>query len=318
MSQPNETNQEQANNPQVNTRFGYVAIVGKPNAGKSTLLNAILGEKLSIVTPKPETTRRSVLGIYSNETAQMIFLDTPGIVPRPKFELHRQMIGYIHQAVEEANAIVILIDITDGKQRIMEMLNDQVITEIQKSGKPVLLVVNKMDKLEDKAVALPIIAELMQTGVFTDTIAISAKNNKFIGEMLELLEKHLPNGVFMYDPEQLSTQPQRFFVSEFIREQVFLQFRDEIPYSTEVVIVQFEERERKKWHIAADIIVDRSSQKGILIGAKGQSLKQVGERARIRIEEHLGIQVFLTLFVKVREEWRDSDRELRDLGYENV
>jgi GTPase len=318
MSQPNETNQEHPANSQVNTRFGYVAIVGKPNAGKSTLLNAILGEKLSIVTPKPETTRRSVLGIYSNETAQMIFLDTPGIVPRPKFELHRQMIGYIHQAVEEANAIVVLIDITDGKQRIMEVLNDQVISEIQKSGKPVLLVVNKMDKLEDKAVALPIIADLMQTGIFVDTIAISAKNNKFIGEMLELLQKHLPQGVFMYDPEQLSTQPQRFFVSEFIREQVFLQFRDEIPYSTEVIIVQFEERERKKWHIAADIIVDRSSQKGILIGAKGQSLKQVGERARVRIEEHLGIQVFLTLFVKVREEWRDSDRELRDLGYENV
>jgi len=296
-------------------KFGYVAIVGKPNAGKSTLMNAIIGEKLSIVTAKPETTRRCVLGIHSDEHAQMIFLDTPGIVPRPKFELHRQMISYIHQAIEEASVIVMLIDITDGMKSIMQMLNDQVVLEAQKSGKPMLLVINKMDKLEEKASALPIIIDLMKTGMFIDNVAISALREKFIKDLLLLINKHLPAGEFMYDPEMISTQPQKFFVSEFIREQVFKQFKEEIPYSTEVHIIKFTERDHKKWFISAEIVVDRQSQKGILIGGKGQSLKQIGERARTSIEEHLGTPVFLELFIKVREEWRDSERMLRDMGY---
>ncbi|MBL7997578.1 MAG: GTPase Era [Candidatus Kapabacteria bacterium] len=298
------------------TRFGYIAIVGKPNAGKSTLLNAILGERLSIVTPKPETTRRSVLGIYSTLTAQMVFLDTPGIVPRPKFELHRQMIGYIHQAIEEANVVIVLVDVTDPLKSILQMLDDPTILEVRKSGKPVILVINKMDRLEEKAAALPIITKLLESGIFKDNIAISAKNNKFIGDLLRLIESHLPEGEFMHDAEMLSTQPQLFFVSEFIREQVFALFRDEIPYSTEVKVIKYSEREKRKWMISAEIIVDRMSQKGILIGAKGQSLREVGSQARARIEEHLGVEVFLELFVKVREEWRDNERELRDLGYQ--
>ncbi len=297
------------------TKFGYVAIVGKPNAGKSTLMNALIGEKLSIVTAKPETTRRSVLGIYSDEKAQMIFLDTPGIVPRPKFELHRQMIGYIHQAIEEASVVVLLIDINDGMKSIMQMLNDEVVLEAKKSGKPLLLVVNKMDKLDDKASALPIIVELMQTGLFVDNVAISGLRGKFLKDLLALIEKHLPAGEFMYDAEMISTQPQRFFVSEFIREQVFKQFKEEIPYSAEVHIIKFIERGKGKWFISAEIVVERQSQKGILIGGKGQALKQIGARARASIEEHLGMPVFLELFIKVREEWRDSERMLRDMGY---
>lgn len=296
-------------------RFGYVAIVGKPNAGKSTLLNAILGERLSIVTAKPETTRRSVLGIFSTPNSQMIFLDTPGIVPRPKFELHRQMLGYIHQAIEEASVILVLVDITEDKRSIMQILDDEILKQVKQSGKPVLLVINKMDKLEEKAAALPIIVELMQTGIFTDNVAISALRNKFLNEMLVVIERLLPAGEFMYDPELLSTQPQRFFIAEYIREQVFRLFRDEIPYSTEINIIAFEEREKGKWYISAEIVVDRQAQKGIIIGSKGQALKELGERARTRIEEHLSMGVFLELFVKVREEWRDNERVLREMGY---
>ena len=301
----------------MSTKFGYVAIIGKPNAGKSTLLNSILGEKLSIVTSKPETTRRSVLGIYSDADTQMVFLDTPGIVPRPKFELHRQMLSYIHHALQEANVVLFIVDITDPIRSIKNILSHELCNEIRNNTVKTILVVNKMDALEVKASALPKITELIETGLFADNVAISALNNKFITELINVIKKHLPEGSFVYDAEQLSTQPQYFFVSEFIREQVFTLFKDEIPYSIEVKVVQFEERENSKWYINAEIIVDRQSQKGIIIGSKGQALKEIGSRSRLRIEEHLGKEVFLEIFVKVREEWRDSERQLHDLGYEH-
>ncbi len=297
-------------------RFGYVAIIGKPNAGKSTLLNAILGEQLSIVTAKPETTRRSVVGIYTNEEMQAIFLDTPGIVPRPKFELHRQMLGYIHQAIEEAQAILVIVDITESTTSLLNLLSEDFRRDVQESGKPCILILNKMDVLEDKTTALPKIIELMKTGLFVDNVAISAKSQKFIAELLHVLAQHLPEGEYLYDPDQISTQPQFFFVSEFIREQCFRLFRDEIPYSTEVRIRNFDEKDKRTTKISAEIIVDRDAQKGIMIGSKGQALKELGTRARARIEEHLGTPVFLELHVLVRSEWRDSERELRDLGYD--
>lgn len=297
------------------TKCGYVAIVGKPNAGKSTLLNTILGEQLSIVTAKPETTRRSVLGIHTTNNSQMIFLDTPGIVPRPKFELHRQMMSFIHQAIEEASVVVVLIDISESKESVLKILSPEIVKELKESNKPIVLAVNKMDKLENKADALPIIQELMNLQLFKETVALSARRNKFVDELITVIEKLLPEDEFMYDPEMLSTQPQRFFVTEFIREQVFKMFKEEIPYSTEVVLVKFEERTNGKWFIAADIVVDRDSQKGIIVGSKAAALKELGEWARKKIEEHLGVGVFLQLFVKVRSEWRDSERMLRDMGY---
>ncbi len=298
------------------TKFGYVAIIGKPNAGKSTLLNALLGEQLSVVTYKPETTRRSVVGIYSTEQMQAVFLDTPGIVPRPKFELHRQMLGYIHQGIEEADVILVIVDVSDSMKNILDILSPEFRRDVIESAKPCILVLNKMDVLEDKATAIPMIQELMKTGMFKDNVAISARYNKFVSELLRVLEEHLPEGEFQYDPEQLSTQPELFFVAEYIREQCFLLFREEIPYSTEVKIERFEEREKGKWNIGAQIIVDRPAQKGIIIGAKGQSLKELGTRARARIEEHLGVSIYLELQVVVKSEWRDHEGQLRDLGYE--
>lgn len=298
------------------SRFGYVAIVGKPNAGKSTLLNALLGEQLSIVTSKPETTRRSVVGIFTNETMQAVFLDTPGIVPRPKFELHRQMIGFIHQAVEEADAILVIVDITESMRTLLDVLTPELRTDIKESKKPCILVVNKMDVLDEKAVALPKILELMKTGLFTDNVAISAKYNKFVTELTAVIESHLPQAEFGYDPEQLSTQPEIFFVAEYVREQCFEMFREEIPYSTEVRVVKYEERTKGKYFIQAEVIVDRTAQRAIIIGSKGASLKELGSRARTRIEEHLGVGVFLELHVRVKADWRDSERDLREFGYD--
>ncbi len=298
------------------SKFGYVAIIGKPNAGKSTLLNAVLGEQLSIVTSKPETTRRSVIGIYSSETTQAVFLDTPGIVPRPKFELHRQMLGYIHQAIEEADVLLVIVDVTESMKSLQAVLSVEFRKDVKESGKPCILVLNKMDLLEDKTTAMPKILELMKMDIFVDNVAISAQYNKFIAELLRVLEQHLPEDEFQYDPEQLSTQPELFFAAEYIREQCFALFREEIPYSTEVKIVKFEEREKGKWMISAQIVVDRQAQKGIIIGSKGQSLKELGVRARARIEEHLGRSIFLELQVVVKSEWRDNQDQLRDLGYE--
>ncbi|MFM8569499.1 MAG: GTPase Era [Candidatus Kapaibacterium sp.] len=298
------------------TRFGYVAIIGKPNAGKSTLLNSLLGEQLSIVTSKPETTRRSVVGIYTDESMQAVFLDTPGIVPRPKFELHRQMIGFIHQAVQEADAILVIVDITESMRTLMDVLTPELRNDIKDSGKPCILVVNKMDVLEEKAVALPKILELMKTGLFVDNVAISARYNKFVDELVKVLATHLPEGEFGYDPEQLSTQPEFFFVAEYVREQCFEMFRDEIPYSTEVRVMKYEERTKGKVFIQAEVVVDRTAQRGIIIGSKGASLKELGSRARTRIEEHLGVGVFLELHVRVKADWRDSERDLREFGYE--
>ncbi|MFM7773915.1 MAG: GTPase Era, partial [Candidatus Kapaibacterium sp.] len=298
------------------TRFGYVAIIGKPNAGKSTLLNSLLGEQLSIVTSKPETTRRSVVGIYTDESMQAVFLDTPGIVPRPKFELHRQMIGFIHQAVQEADAILVIVDITESMRTLMDVLTPELRNDIKDSGKPCILVVNKMDVLEEKAVALPKILELMKTGLFVDNVAISARYNKFVDELVKVLATHLPEGEFGYDPEQLSTQPEIFFVAEYVREQCFEMFRDEIPYSTEVRVMKYEERTKGKVFIQAEVVVDRTAQRGIIIGSKGASLKELGSRARTRIEEHLGVGVFLELHVRVKADWRDSERDLREFGYE--
>ncbi|MFN9777379.1 MAG: GTPase Era [Candidatus Kapaibacterium sp.] len=298
------------------SRFGYVAIIGKPNAGKSTLLNALLGEQLSIVTSKPETTRRSVVGIFTNETMQAVFLDTPGVVPRPKFELHRQMIGFIHQAVQEADVILVIVDITESMRTLMDVLTEQLRNDIRDSGKPCILVVNKMDVLDDKTIALPKILELMKTGLFKENVAISAKYNKFVEELVRVIDANLPEGEFAYDPEQLSTQPEIFFVAEYVREQCFELFREEIPYSTEVRVTKFEERTKGKYFIQAEVVVDRTAQRAIVIGSKGASLKELGSRARARIEEHLGVGVFLELHVRVKSDWRDSERDLREFGYE--
>ncbi len=296
-------------------RAGFVAILGKPNAGKSTLLNALIGEPLSIVSPKPETTRRPVVGILTRGDAQMVFLDTPGIVRQPKFELHRQMLIEIRQALEDSDVVLVLVDATGGMREAEQLLAEPIMEEVRTSGKPVILVLTKMDAVDDKASVLPVIEHMMASGIFRTSVAVSALKNKFLDELISVIIEHLPESEFLYDPEQLSTQQERFFVAEYIREQVYRHCQHEIPYSVEVVITDFDERSEGPWYIAAELIVERESQKKILIGSGGSMIKRIGEHARKRIESHLGHPVYLDLYVKVRQHWRNDPTYLRAFGY---
>lgn len=295
------------------TKAGYIAIIGKPNAGKSSLMNAILGLKLSIVTEKPQTTRKTVLGIHSIDDAQLIFLDTPGVLS-PKYELHRKMMNSVDKSLAGADIITLLVDATSISD--FESLEALEIFEfIRKSKKPSILLLNKIDLFKSVKEVLPVIQKYADTGLFKEIIPMSATKNTSIDIYINSLLALLPQNEFYYDAELLSVQSQRFFVSEIIREHIFKEFNHEVPYSCEVNIREYKERELGKWYISADIIVERDSQKPIIIGAKGSKIKIIGEKARVDIESHLQMPVFLELFVKVRQNWRNSETFLKSYGY---
>ncbi len=297
----------------MNTKSGYIALVGKPNAGKSTLMNALMGTKLSIVTPKPQTTRKRVLGIYTDEDTQIVFHDTPGIL-KPKYEMQKTMMEYVDDSMRDADVIAVLLDLDKCKEPA-NYFHPDFLTNLKNLNKPKLLILNKLDTKKDRKEVLPIIIPFNEMGIFDEIIPMSALKSNNIDTFIEVAKKYLPEGVFYYDPEMLSTQPQRFFVSEMIREHIFKSFGDEVPYSTEVNILEFKERESGKWFISADVIVERDSQKKIIIGKGGQKIKSIGEKARADIEEHLGLPIYLELFVKVRKDWRDKKGMLKSFGY---
>lgn len=299
------------------THAGYVAIVGKPNVGKSTLMNAILGTKLSIVSNKPQTTRKRVLGIHSTDTIQIVFFDTPGII-KPKYELQRTMMNYVAESINGADAILILLEAQDfGKRNVPDptkLLSDT-RAMVGTQEQPIIVAFNKMDALHDKKQVLPYMDVFLSSGFAKECIALSGLQNKYVDDLIAILGKYMPENPFFYDPENLSELPERFFVSELIREVIFHKFREEIPYSTEVHVVDFKEREQGKWFISAEIIIERDTQKRIIIGEGGVQLKAIGQQARTAIEEHLGQPVYLELFVKVREGWRENPTHLRSFGY---
>eukprot|EP01107_Rhizomastix_libera_P001271 TRINITY_DN12101_c0_g1_i1.p1 TRINITY_DN12101_c0_g1~~TRINITY_DN12101_c0_g1_i1.p1 ORF type:complete len:305 (-),score=-25.89 TRINITY_DN12101_c0_g1_i1:28-942(-) len=295
------------------TKAGFVAIIGKPNAGKSTLMNAVIGEKLSIVTPKPQTTRKKVLGIYSTDDVQIVFVDTPGIL-KPRYEMHSAMMGYVDEALDSCDVIMALVDLEKYDEH-KPYFHISTMRSMKDSGKPVILVLNKIDTFANKRDVLPIMARFMAEGIFTEVIPMSALENDNVEPLLEVIGKYLPENEFYYDPELISTQPQRFFVSEIIREHVFKNYEQELPYSTEVNVVEFKERENGKWYIHAEIVVERDTQKRIVIGEKGSGIKSLSESSRIAIEQHLDMEIYLELFVKVREKWRNNKNMLRGFGY---
>jgi GTP-binding protein Era len=297
----------------LDTKAGYVAIIGMPNSGKSTLLNSILGTKLSIATHKPQTTRKNVLGIHSEKDFQIVFLDTPGLL-RPKYSMQENMMGYVQKSVEDADLLVIVIDI-EKWNGYEAYFSNAILKRVLESRLPKVAFLNKIDTKKDVKDTLPIIKELSEKGDFAEIVPGAAIKQHGQKELIDTIGKHLPASPFFYDPELLSTQPERFFVSELIREQVFLLYKDEIPYSTEVNIVEFKEREDGKWFISAEIIIERDSQKIIVIGKRGAMLKQLGMRSRKEIEAHLDQSVYLSLFVKVRNKWRDNNTYLRSYGY---
>ncbi len=293
-------------------RTGYVAIVGEPNVGKSTLVNRMVGAKLSIVTNKPQTTRKSVLGLMSTETSQMIFLDTPGVLT-PRYLLQQKMLGYVQNALNDADVVLLLVDAGAAD---LERLADTPLGAINRIERPIVLAINKVDALGDRTVVLPLMERFQKMGIFRDVIPISAREGDNVDVLMGVIEKLLPVGPALYDPELISQQPQRFFVSELVREQILKLYEKEIPYAVEVVVVEFKEREApQKIYINAEIVVERDTQKRIIIGTKGEALKRLGSRARQSIEEFLEQPVYLELFVKVRDDWRASESRLRSFGY---
>ncbi len=296
-------------NAQENFKSGYVSIIGEPNVGKSTFLNATMGEKIAIVTPKPQTTRNQVRGVVTTDTYQIIFLDTPGILD-PKYRLHDWMVKTAYAAAEDADLILYLVDVNQRKTQI-EL---QILERISKIGLRTILVINKID-LIPKDSLLPLIQKYSQKFPFIEIMPISAKLSEGILELKELVVGYLPLGPQYFPEDQISDLPERFFVAETIREKIFLETSKEIPYSTSVVIEQFKARENGKIFISAIVYVERKSQRGILVGKRGEMIKHIGQLARVEIEEFVNSPVFLELRVLVKKDWRRSDRKLKDLGY---
>jgi GTPase len=290
---------------------GFVCILGRPNAGKSTLLNALVGEKLAIISPKPQTTRNRILGIVhvpkqkGRPGGQVILLDTPG-VHRPDSSLGRKMMTEVREALEGCNLILLIADVTERPEARDRFALDLV----RNSGTPAFLLLNKIDRLANKQHLLAIIDEYRKQHDFQEIIPISALKRDGLNLLLEKVIRALPEGPAYFPEDQVTDQPVRFMVAEVIREQVLLASKEEVPYSTTVVVEQFEEGKRLT-RIAATIYCEREGQKAILIGKGGQMLKKIGTGARLQIEKMLGTKVFLELFIKVRPNWRES-REFVD------
>ena len=290
-------------------KSGYVSIIGEPNVGKSTLLNAMLGEKLAIVTPKPQTTRNQIRGIVTNDDYQIIFLDTPGIL-RPKYQLHKWMVKAAYAAIQDADLILYLIDVTQTSPQVEE----EILNAIHQVNQKTILVINKIDRIA-RLNLLPIIDNYSRKFSFAESVPISALNQDGIERLKDLILGYLPSGPQYFPPDQISDLPQRFFIAETIREQIFLQTKQEVPYSTSVVVEEFIERNKRKWYIRAVVYVERPSQRGVLIGKQGQMIKRIGQLARTDIERFLARSVFLELHVLVKPDWRKDLRKMQDLGY---
>ncbi len=290
-------------------KAGYVALIGRPNVGKSTLMNALLGQKLSIVTPKPQTTRHRVLGILTEPDHQIIFLDTPGLMT-PRYKLQEKMVKAAKTAITEADVLLVMIE----PEETISEANRTILSEIMLTKKPIILAINKIDLIE-KDRLLPMIAAYAEAFRLEEIIPISALKADGLDRLHQLLIKYLPIGLPFYPEDMITDQPERFFVAELIREKIFEKYGEEIPYSTAVAIEEFRERDQGKDYIRAVIYVERDSQKAIVIGKQGMALKQVGQIARQEIELFLGRPVYLELFVKVKEKWRQNETVLRELGF---
>jgi GTPase len=294
---------------------GFVCILGRPNAGKSTLLNALAGEKLAIISPKPQTTRNRILGIINltkqkgRDPCQIVLIDTPG-VHRPESSLGRKMMAEVKEAMEGCDLILLLVD---AKKKWDE--SDKYVLEmVKRSGTPVFLLLNKIDLLEDKRSLLPLTEQFRKSHNFREIIPISALRRKGLDDLLDCIVKALPSGPRYFPEDQVTDQPMRFMASELIREQALLQTREEIPHAVTVQVEEFEEGP-KLARIAATIYCERDGQKAILLGKGGQMLKKIGTTARVNIERMVGTKVFLELFVKTRPRWRDSREFVEDLDW---
>ena len=288
-------------------KAGFVNIVGKPNAGKSTLLNQLMGEKLAIVTQKAQTTRHRIFGIYNEDDVQIVFSDTPGVLD-PKYELQEKMMGFVKESLQDADVFLFIVDISD-KSEPSEFL----IEKLNKIPIPVLLLINKIDKSNQKEMeaAVEHWHNLLPKAEILPISALNAYNTEYI---LPKLKSLLPENPPYYDKDQFTDKSERFFVNEAVREKILLNYEKEIPYSVEVVTELFKEKEGIIC-IDSIIYVERETQKGILIGHKGEAIKKIGTEARLDLEKFFAKKIHLNLFVKVKKDWRKNEKDLKNFGY---
>ncbi|WCT12485.1 GTPase Era [Mucilaginibacter jinjuensis] len=289
-------------------KAGFVSIIGKPNAGKSTLMNALVGEKMSIITPKAQTTRHRILGIVNEDDYQIVFSDTPGVI-KPAYQLQESMMHQVDGSIVDADLILLVTDINEKYDE------GDVMIKLQKSEAPIAVLINKIDQSDEETVKQKI--EYWQEKLNPKVVfAISALHQHNVKAIMDFILENLPEHPAYYEKDFLTDRNDRFFASEMIREQVFKQYKKEIPYSTEVIITKFEEGD-KLYRISAEIIVERDSQKNILIGKNGEMLKIVGTYARRSMEEFFQKKIFLEMFVKVIADWRSKKNYLKQFGYED-
>lgn len=288
-------------------KSGFVNIVGNPNVGKSTLMNLLVGEKVSIITSKAQTTRHRIMGIVNTDDMQIVYSDTPGVL-RPNYKLQESMLHFSESALDDAD---VLIYVTDMIEKIDK--NDFFLEKVQKTSTPVLLAINKIDLTDQKGLE-KYVKELSELLPKAEIIPISALNKFNADYLRKRVEELIPESPPYFEKDALTDKPARFFVTEIIREKIFLYYQKEIPYSTEVVVELFKEDE-KLIHIKSVIIVERNSQKGIIIGDKGLAIKKVGSMARKDLERFFEKKIFLEIFVKVEKDWRNRDNLLRNYGY---
>lgn len=290
-------------------KSGFVAIIGRPNVGKSTLLNRIVGQKIAIMSDKAQTTRNKIQGVYTTENMQIVFIDTPGI-HKPKHRLGDYMVNEAYGALQEVEAVLFMVNADEKRGK-----GDNLIIErLQKLDVPVFLVVNKIDKIHPDDL-LAVIQDYATQMDFTEVVPLSATQGNNFETLMQLLEEQIPEGPQYFPKDQITDHPEYFIVSELVREKVLLFTQEEIPHSVAVVVDSMKRDENDKILIQATINVERDSQKGIIIGKGGKMLKQIGIRARQDMEKMLGDKVYLELWVKVQKDWRDKQRTLDDFGY---
>lgn len=290
-------------------RTGLVAIVGRPNVGKSTLLNALVGQKLSITADKPQTTRHRINGVLTTEQAQYVFVDTPGYQTRHKNALNRTLNRTVRGVLNDVDVVLLVIEpLRFGAE-------DQQVLELIPESVPLILVLNKLDTVKGRDKLLPFVAQLAQQRSFAAVVPVSASKGKHLQELLAEIKQYLPVAEPMFDPEDLTDRPVRFLAAELIREKVFRLVGDELPYTSTVIIDKFEEGETLQ-RIFATVLVENDNQKAILIGAQGERMKRIASEARADLEKLLGSKVYLEVWVKVKSGWADTEASVRAYGYE--
>ncbi len=293
-------------------KSGFVNIVGHPNVGKSTLINALMGERFSIATSKPQTTRHRILAIFNDENHQIVFSDSPGIIEDPKYKMHESMNSFAHSSFEDADIILFMVDLFDSYDE-----DNKTLKRLSKLKCPKYLILNKMDLGEQEKIK-SLVEEWKNKFDFDRVFVISAKEKFGTSELLTTIKEDIKEGPAYYPKDQSSDKNMRFFVEEKIREQILVQYKKEIPYSAEVKVETYKESQKRGKpfvHIRSIIYVARKSQKNILIGKEGNAIKNLGIYARKEIERFIGCQIHLELFVKVKENWRNDDRYLKQFGY---